>query len=112
MSNELQQAADKLGAKHGHNAGTWAIDGNTSDETKRAIIRGYEDRDPLILDMQPSPLSGEWADDPTIASILDEIGLEGPDPDEMVSSDLLDRYEMAYSDAFWSEVIRSAQATL
>lgn len=115
--NALQLAADRLGEEHGRSAGTWVIDGNTSNETRSAIIRGYDEGDPAVMDLQPSPLSGEWADDPTVKDVLDLImdiaGVEEfSDPDEMVSSDLLNRYEESFGEGFWNEVIRSAQATI
>ena len=88
----------KLGRQAGHAAGTWAIDGNTSAETARAILQGYEDGDPAVMDMQPSPLSGEWAGE----SIQELFGKRPTDAQ-------LDDYESAYSDAYWVEVIRACK---
>jgi hypothetical protein len=110
--DKLEAAAAELGREAGHNAGTWVIDGNTTVETARKIIQGYEDGDPEVMDMQPSPLSGEWADDPTIHDVLRDIGIranvDAMDDDEI--DDLLTTYELAYSDGFWAEVIRAANA--
>jgi hypothetical protein len=109
MSNALDQKAYQAGYEHGKSVGSWIIDGNTSDETKRAIIKGYDDGDPEVMDMQPSPLSGEWADDPTTADVLADLGIN---PDDDSADDLLNEYENGFSEGFWHEVIRSAQATL
>jgi hypothetical protein len=109
----LQQAADKLGRERGHAAGTWVIDGNTSEDIARAIVKGYEDGEPEVMDMQPAPLSGEWADDPTVKTVLRDIADEaGDEIDADSESDLLDIFEMAYSDGYWNEIIRSANAIL
>ena len=98
-----------LGIEHGHNAGIWVIDGNTSDETKRRIIDGIEDCDPEVMNMQPSPLSGEWGGDPSPRDILAELGT---DEDDDAADDLLTEYESGFSQGYWAEVIHSAQATL
>ena len=98
-----------LGIAHGHNVGSWVIDGNTSDETKRRIIVGYNDCDPEVMDIQPSPLSGEWGGDPSPSDILTELGT---DEDDNAADDLLTEYESGFSQGYWAEVMRSAQATL
>jgi len=112
--DKLEAAAAELGREAGHNAGTWVIDGNTTVETARKIPQGYEDGDPEVMDMQPSPLSGEWADDPTIQNVLDDIASEAEvweiDPDS--EDDLLIVYENSYSDGYWHEVIRAANAVI
>jgi len=112
--DKLKAAAAELGREAGHNAGTWVIDGNTTVETARKILQGYEDGDPEVMDMQPSPLSGEWADDPTIQNVLDDIASEAEvweiDPDS--EDDLLSVYENSYSDGYWHEVIRAANAVI
>jgi hypothetical protein len=109
MSESKAQVAERLGRELGHSAGTWVIDGNTTQETARSILDGYNDGDPAVMDMAPSPLSGEWADGPFLPDVLEQITGErdyaGDDTD-----DLLIALEDAYSDAYWAEVIRSAQA--
>jgi hypothetical protein len=54
------------------------------------------------MDLCPSPLSGEWADDPTPAGVLAQLGLD----------DMDDTAPDAFSSAFWAEVIRAAEAVL
>ena len=45
-------------------AGSWVVDGNTSDQACAAILEGLEDGDPAVYDTLPSPLwNGEEADD-------------------------------------------------
>ena len=98
-------------AKRGRADGSWVIDGNTSDETIAAILRGYEDGDPAIYDqVQPSPLSGEHA-----GLSMPEIWHDAtgePEPDGGWPLYMADEYELAYSDAFWAEVISSARFQL
>lgn len=112
-NDELETAALKLGSEHGYNAATWATDGNTSQETYKSILQGYEDGDPEVMDMQPSPLSGEWADDPTPNSVLEAFGVEDLEGSEDGRWDwLLDAYEGAFSEAYWDELIGTCRAQL
>jgi hypothetical protein len=85
------------GYSAGKAAGSWIIDGNTTLETCKRIVKGYDDGDPEIMDIQPAPLSGEYAGE----SIKELFGYTP-------SSRCLDLYESGYSDGFWSEVIQSA----
>jgi len=105
----LLAQATKLGEEAGAAAGTWVFDGNTDAETYRSVLQGYEDGDPAILDMQPAPLSGEWASDPIPQSIYDALGVENSGDN---TSDLLDAYEQGFADGFWTEVIRAARYQL
>lgn len=87
------------GQEHGHAAATWVmIDG---EESAQFIIDGYEDCDPEVMDMQPSPLSGEWA-----GESLAEFGLADATEED------LEAYEFGFSDGFWGELIRRAQYML
>jgi hypothetical protein len=56
--------------------------------------------------MEPSPLSGEWADGPTPASVLAELGV--PDDSED-ADDALSEYERGHSEGYWAEVLRAAR---
>lgn len=106
-------AVRALGSEHGHSAGTWAIDGNTTVETARAILQGIEDGDPAVMDMQPSPLSGEWADGASAEDVYRIAGIATFDEygDPIGGSDmLLVEYEESYSTAYWAEVSRAATA--
>jgi hypothetical protein len=97
--------ARTLGKERGHAAATWVFDGNTPRETYEWVLKGYEDGDPEVLDMEPAPLSGEWADSPTPSSLVKELDLAETEDEETI----LREYEEAYSVAFWHEVIRVAR---
>ena len=86
------------GYKAGQAAGSWIIDGNTTLESCRRIVQGYDDGDPEVLNMQPSPLSGEWAGE----SMKELFGYQP-------SSRCLDLYEQGYSEGFWDEVMQAAR---
>jgi hypothetical protein len=105
----LTKRASDLGHDHGVNVSSWVIDGNTSQETCRRIISGYEDGDPEIMDMCPSPLSGEWSGGPTVYSVLKELGLTFRYKN---ADELIDVYEEAFSTAYWDTVIQAAKAQL
>lgn len=107
--SETYDRAEALGLEHGRNSGTWVIDGSTTFETAFAILRGFEDGDPMALDMAPAPLSGEWAGDPTPASILAELDV---DDDDDSADDLLTEYELAFDHGYWDTVCDSARSVL
>lgn len=89
----------ELGEQAGRAAGSWVIDGNTSEETCLWILQGFEDGDPEIMDIQPSPLSGEWAGE-SIPELFDGVW---PSDDELCD------YEAGYSQGFWAEVVEAAR---
>lgn len=97
------ETARDMGTEAGRAAGSWAIDGNTTAETARAILDGIADGDPEVLDRfgPPSPLSGEWAGDPTPRDVFDAVGL---DPDDADRDDVLAAYEQGFSDGYWETV--------
>ncbi len=98
-----QKKAYKAGYEHGSNAGSWVIDGNTSRDSATRILKGIEDGDPEIMDMQPSPLSGEWAGE-SISELSAQYGVDLSDDDK--ASD----FEQGFSDGYWNEVERTARA--
>lgn len=103
----LEEQAELLGKDHGRAVGSWVLDGNSTSETARAILRGYDDGDPEVMDMQPAPLSGEWADSWTPKTLADELGIA--EDDERLD-ELCTEYELGYSTAYWDEVISTAKA--
>jgi len=110
-----EQDAYELGRERGTAAGTWVFDGNTSEDEIRRVLEGYEEGDPEIMDLEPSPLSGEWAGDPTPASVLSDLA--GTAAWDAVFSDadaegILGAYEHGFSRGFWDEVVRSGRAVL
>lgn len=100
-------AAREFGTQKGHAAGGWAFDGNTPVETYVKVLRGYEDGDPAILDMEPAPLSGEWADGLTNNDVYQAAGHDMVfNIDDELGTRLLDEFCEAFSQAYWDEVVR------
>lgn len=97
------------GLSDGKAAGSWVIDGNTSDETCARILRMLEDGDPA-LDL-PELRLGEWADDPTFSDILDAAGVAGTCDDEY-EDELFCVYRDAWSEGLIGEVERACRARL
>lgn len=93
------------GRDHGKGAASWYFDGNTSQETYEAVLRGIDDGDPVILDTLPhSPLSGEWADDPTPTTLARDFELAEEDVDEACEA-----YEDGFYEAVHAEIERVAR---
>jgi len=101
VNDETMAALVAEARERGAAAGSWVIDGNTTTETARWIVTGWDDGDGAVMDLQPACLSGEWA-----GESLSELGLADASENE------LDEYETAFAEAFWGEVIRSARAVL
>lgn len=90
----IEARAREAGAEHGRAAASWYFDGNTDAETYRRVLAGLEDGDPEVLDALPSsPLSGEYADEPTPASVLADLDVDQDD-------DCADEYLSAYEEGF------------
>ena len=47
--------AENFGRDAGRAAASWMFDGNTPEDTYRAVLRGIEEGDPAILDAYPPP---------------------------------------------------------
>lgn len=82
----------------GKAAGSWVIDGSTDTETARRLLEGIEAGDPEIMDLQPAPLSGEWAGE----SMRELLGADEE------NEEAADAYEAGYEEGFWGEVTRAA----
>jgi len=105
--DSLIQQAREAGADHGRSAASWYFDGNTPAETYALVLKGLEDGDPMILDTLPcSPLSGEWADNPTPRTVFEDLGMTG---DEDYADDVLNAYEDGFTQASQDEVERVAR---
>lgn len=100
-----EERARAAGFERGVGAGSWVLDGNSSASAARAILTGLEDGDPEIMDVQPAPLSGEWAGE-SIPELSADLGIDLED-DELATI-----FEAAFSEGFWQEVERSARAML
>lgn len=105
-------SAQSMGDDAGASAGRWVEVTTFADAV--AILT---DIDPAVVDRYgpPSPLSGEWADDPTPCDVLRAIAWEADlDPDEVDCSDLyvyddvLDTYCEAFADGWSREVTDAA----
>lgn len=111
--------ATRRGKDAGQNAGSWIVDGNTTDATKARIAQGVDDVDPEVLDAinEPSWLSGEWAGE-SIQELLGDLLWEpefnpktsDDDKHEGKNDEIETAYENAASLAFRAEVERSAKA--
>jgi hypothetical protein len=99
--------AREAGEAHGRAAGSWYFDGNTSEETYAAVLRGIEDGDPAVLDTFPcAPLSGEWADDPTPESVLEDLGVTWENP---CADDCILAYEEGFYEASADGIAETAR---
>jgi hypothetical protein len=74
-TTEHEREAYRLGADAALAAASWAADGNTSDDHRRAVLAMLADGDPQAYDYLPAEpnLSGEWADGPTPRSLYEDI---------------------------------------
>lgn len=95
------------GREDGIAAGSWVIDGNTSDETCAAILRMIDDGDPALE--LPELRLGEWADDPNFGDILDAAGVQGT-TDGDYEDDLFYVYSDAWYEGMHYEVERACRA--
>ncbi len=108
--DEIIERAEQEGYAHGVTAGSWLLDGNSSEEAAHRLLRGIEDGDPEILDQLPAaPLSGEHAD-----SLLPRDVLAWYDLDEQhdAADDVLRAFEDGFSRGVEVEAVRSATALL
>lgn len=104
--------ARELGVEQAKNAASWVYDGN-SDRTERAkVLAMMRDGDPEAQDYLPDwpNLSGEWANDPTPKSLVEDItGLDALDAqalDGELENDLATAYEDGVDETFEQECER------
>lgn len=108
--DRFEEDAHARGVEDGRAAGSWVLDGNSSEDTARAILQGIEDGDPAVMDSLPSaPLSGEFADGLLPRDVLRWYGLTEEDAE---SDDILRAYEDGYAEGVDEEVTRTARAML
>ena len=87
-------------------AGSWVVDGNTSDQVCAAILEGLEDGDPAVCDALPSPLwNGEWADEPAYEQRAECAGLTADEAD-----DVYERALVEFTRGVEDEVVRACRA--
>jgi hypothetical protein len=119
MDKTATDRAYDMGRNHGLNVGSWVVDGNTSEDTCRRISQGWDDGDPEIMDMCPSPLSGEWAGEPTPDDIVEmfckgavDWSQDGIQEIVELHAEILSSYEEGFSDGYWSQVLTSCLAMM
>jgi hypothetical protein len=93
--------AYKAGYEHGKSAGSWVIDGNTSEDAAKKVLRGFADGDPAIMDMCRCPLSGEWAGE-SISELSSRFGIDLDDDDNA------SQFEDGFYQGYWDAVIELA----
>lgn len=93
-----QRKAYRAGYARGKAAGSWVIDGNTSNEQKAAIIHGYEDGDPAVMEMYHEPMYRE-----SISDLSEEYGID------LFDEGNADCFEEGFVEGFWAEVILAAK---
>ena len=95
------------GLADGVAAGSWVVDGNTSDNECASILRMMDE---CAWD-GPELRLGEWADDPTFGDILDAAGVPGTVDDDY-EDDLFCVYSDAWYEGMQNEVERTCRARL
>jgi hypothetical protein len=76
-------------------------------ERAATMLRQWDDGDPACPIVCPDWLSGEWADDPTPATVAADCGVnEERDVDGMVAQECADAFVAAADDAFLATILR------
>lgn len=108
--DEVLERAEQAGYEAGKAAGSWLLDGNSTEDAARRLLDGIEDGDPAIMDALPClPFSGEWADGLLSRDLLAEYDL---DEEHDAADDVLRAFENAYLRGVVDEAVRSARALL
>jgi hypothetical protein len=104
-TREIIREARDMGKQAGINAASWV---EISEDNAAAILAGMNDCDPAVMDAFNTPnLSGEFAGDPTPASLLKDIGVDEDDARiEWIESDACAVWEDAASASFYSSIER------
>ena len=97
--------AYKAGYEKGQAAASGMFDSQAIQETIRKVFKGFEDGDPEIMEMQPSPLSGEWAGE-SIPDLSERYGVDLGDDEKA------DQFEQGFAEGYWDEVQKSGKAML
>lgn len=98
--------AKRLGVEAAISAASWVADGNSDVEERRQVLRMLEDGDPAVDTCLPDrpTLSGEWADDPTPASLAEDVGLcyyaDAGDADPDLIDAICDAWEDGVAETF------------
>lgn len=107
---DLDSRVRQHGRESGQAAGTWTIDGNTSGDTARAILREIEDCD-FEPPPPPSPFAGQWADDPRPIDVIDEaIARDAEYEATDLTDDELDELSLAWIDEWTGGYVEQVEA--
>lgn len=104
------EEAREMGRKAGRTAGSWAADGNTSDEHRRRVLKMLADGDPASETYLPR-YPNLFADDPTPQSIARDI-LDTDEPDSDDVDALATAWEEGASETFEDACERELRAGL
>ena len=105
--DRLHSEAHRMGSELGSDHAQWYFDGNTPDSMYAWVLRGLEDGDPEIYDtFRSSPLSGEWADEITLADLAEDLGVS---QDDDAFDDYCRAFEDGYGVAYADEVEKIAR---
>lgn len=106
-----QREAKIAGRAAGKALASWVFDGNTTDETYRAFLTGYDDGDPKIMD-QFAPRSG-WLSGEMAGESMNEILGEPLDARDEERRDAVAALYEEYADkAYWAELVKTAKRAL
>lgn len=94
--------AYQAGYQHGRATGSWIIDGNTPETLKNKMRQGIADSDPLVMDIAPSPLSGEFAGS-SIPEMSVTFGID------LADEEVASQFETGFSAGFWDQVSEDLQ---
>jgi hypothetical protein len=108
LSSDFEALRD-AGYRAGYAAGSWALDGNSSEDEARSLLRMIDEGDPAWE--VPAPLSGEWADGWTAERVFAEITLSAP-PTEHDENELLDYWTAGYYQGFEDCAVKDARSML
>ena len=102
----LTKEARELGGEAARNAASWVLDGNASVEHYRRLIGMLDEGDPAMYDYLPREpnLSGEFADDPTPASLAAALDVADASPEYIDA--IADAWEEGASEVFTLECER------
>lgn len=112
LKEKLLAAAEKMGAKMGESAATWYP--VQSEETARAVLKGIDDGDPMVLDTFPSLWAGIAADEVSVDSLLADVVYEAEALDPIAANseladELMQEIDLAFSTAAQDTIERTAR---
>lgn len=102
-------AARALGEDAGRNAASWCVDGNSDRAERARVLAMMREGDPQAFDfLPPMPnLSGEWADDPTPGSLVEDVtGLSRWNVDDATTDEIVFAWDAGANIAFGAECER------